>query len=341
MTWEDVLRNAKINFNGTCKVCKVCDGVECKGKVPGMGGIGSGRSFIRNIIDLSDIQIKTKCIHDVKEPDIKINFLGVDLDIPVIAAPITGLTTNMGGLITEWDYAYSIIKGCKDNGSLGFVGDGSTSEKYKIGLNAVKDNDGFGGSIFKPRINQDDIKERIAEANKAGVKFIGIDIDAILFTTMNVSGQSTGPKTSDELKELISLSNAPFILKGIMSKHDANLAIDIGAKAIVISNHGGRIIDSHPSSISVLKEISDFVDGRIKIIFDGGIRTGEDIFKAIALGADVVMIGRPFSIAAMGGGVDGISLYIEQLKSQLKKIMLLTGTKDIGLINKNSVIRNN
>jgi len=114
-------------------------------------------------------------------------------------------------------------------------------------------------------------------------------------------------------------------------------ATETGASAIVVSNHGGRITESHPSSISVLPEIVEAVKGKIKIIFDGGIRTGEDVFKALAIGADFVMIGRPFAVGVMGAGKEGIKVYLNKIKKEFKKIMLLTGCYSITDINKNKV----
>ena len=96
--------------------------------------------------------------------------------------------------------------------------------------------------------------------------------------------------------------------------------------------------ENHPSSISVLKKIAKEVKGKIKIIFDGGVRSGEDIFKAIALGADLVMIGRPFFMAVAGGEREGVKTLIDQYKNELVKIMLLTGAKDISSITEDMVI---
>ena len=123
-----------------------------------------------------------------------------------------------------------------------------------------------------------------------------------------------------------------------MTVTDAKKAVDSGAKAIVVSNHGGRVSENHPSSISVLKKICKEVKGKIKIIFDGGIRSGEDIFKAIAIGTDLVMVGRPFSVAVAGGDREGVKTLIEQYKKDLIKIMLLTGAKDISSINEEMII---
>ena len=337
-TWNEICKLAREKFNRACFACNECDGIECRGKIPGMGGIGNGNSFIRNYKDLKRILIKTKTIHTVSSVDTSVNFLGINLSLPVIIAPITGCDINLGGNISELEYAANIIQGAKDSGIIGFVGDGAQPELYKIGLQAIKDAEGFGGAIFKPRANQYEIIKRIEESNSSNIKFTGVDIDAAAFVTMSLMNQKVEPKSIEQLIELIQISQSPFIIKGIMCVEDAENAIKAGASAIVVSNHGGRITDNHPSSISILPEIVKAVKGKIKIIFDGGIRSGEDIFKAIALGADLVMIGRPFAIAVMGGNKEGVSILVKQYREELKKIMMLTGAEDIASITENMVI---
>lgn len=104
-----------------------------------------------------------------------------------------------------------------------------------------------------------------------------------------------GSKTVEELKEIISYAGVPFILKGIMTVNGAKKALEAGAAAIVVSNHGGRVLDQCPATAEVLPEIVEAVGGKMTILVDGGIRSGMDVFKALALGADGVLIGRPFS----------------------------------------------
>ncbi len=337
-TWNEICRLARERFNRACFVCNECDGIECKGKVPGIGGIGNGNSFIRNYRDVKRVLIKTKTIHDVKRVDTTVDFFGTELALPLIVAPISGCDVNLGGNISELEFDTSIVMGAKEAGIIGFVGDGAQSELYKIGLQAIKNANGFGGAIFKPRANQYEIIKRIEDAIKSNIKFVGIDIDAAAFITMESINQKVSTKSIEEIAELIKLSQIPFIIKGVMDIEDAENAIKAGSSAIVVSNHGGRITDNHPSSISVLNEISKAVKGKIKIIFDGGIRSGEDIFKAIALGADYVIVGRPFAIAAMGGNKEGVAILVKQYKEELRKIMLLTGTADIFSISENMVI---
>ncbi|MBW2590751.1 MAG: alpha-hydroxy-acid oxidizing protein, partial [Deltaproteobacteria bacterium] len=132
----------------------------------------------------------------------------------------------------------------------------------------------------------------------------------------------------------IEATSMKFILKGIMTPDDAKLAVDVGASGIVVSNHGGRVLDHTPGVAEVLPNISKAVGGQITIMADGGIRSGGDVLKMLALGADAVMIGRPFSIAAIGGLQEGVEKYIDEIKSELIQSMILTGCNDIISVDK-------
>jgi isopentenyl diphosphate isomerase/L-lactate dehydrogenase-like FMN-dependent dehydrogenase len=139
-------------------------------------------------------------------------------------------------------------------------------------------------------------------------------------------GRPVSPKPPKTLAKIIDQVEAQFILKGVMGAADAKMAVDAGARAIVVSNHGGRVLDHTPGAADVLPEIADAVKGQITILADGGVRSGGDVLKMLALGADAVMIGRPFSIAAIGGFEDGVSHYIARIAGELKAAMVLTGT---------------
>lgn len=110
-----------------------------------------------------------------------------------------------------------------------------------------------------------------------------------------------------------------------MTVHGAKKALEAGAKAIVVSNHGGRVLDNCPATAEVLPEIAAAVGDKMMILVDGGIRTGIDVFKALALGADAVLIGRPFVNMVYGGGAEGVSVYVEKLKAELSDTMAMCG----------------
>ena len=120
-----------------------------------------------------------------------------------------------------------------------------------------------------------------------------------------------------------------LILKGVLDAEDARLALAAGADAIVVSNHGGRQLDGAPSSISVLREVVEIIDGRCEVMFDGGIRSGQDIAKALALGARGTLIGRSFLYALAAAGEAGVIKAVEIMRSELRVTLALTGTTTV------------
>src|SRR6202453_2138374 len=120
-----------------------------------------------------------------------------------------------------------------------------------------------------------------------------------------------------------------LILKGVMDADDARFALAAGADAVVVSNHGGRQLDGAPSSISVLPEIVAAIDGRCEVLFDGGIRSGQDLAKALALGARGGMIGKSFLFALAAGGQAGVTRALEIIRDELRVTLALTGTGDV------------
>ena len=143
--------------------------------------------------------------------------------------------------------------------------------------------------------------------------------------------------TVAELREIIEYIKVPFILKGIMTVKGAQKALEAGAAGIVVSNHGGRVLDQCPSTAEVLPAIVDAVGGRMTILVDGGIRTGSDVFKALALGADAVLIARPFVTAVYGAGADGVAAYTAQLGNELADTMRLCGAPTLDAITRDMV----
>ena len=124
----------------------------------------------------------------------------------------------------------------------------------------------------------------------------------------------------------------PFIVKGVMTVEGAKKALEAGAWGIVVSNHGGRVLDHTPATCEVLPEIAAALKGRLQIFVDGGVRTGVDVFKMLALGADGGLIGRPLVTAAYGGGAEGVRLYMEKVIGELRDTMKMTGCATIAHI---------
>lgn len=328
MNWQEVKKTAKEKLKPYCRVCPVCNGVVCAGEVPGMGGVGTGSSFKANIEALNRYKLNLSTIHEVRQPDTEAEIFNEKLSLPVMAAPITGTTYNMGGAITEDVYCEEVITGSIMAGTIGWTGDGADPLMYGSGIEAIKKNNGKGIPIIKPRA-QDEIIKRIRLAEEANAIAVGIDIDGAGLITMALKGQPVSPKSPKEIEEIVRATNLPFILKGIMTLREAQIAYELGVKAIVVSNHGGRILDHTLGVAEVLPEIADKLKGKITIIADGGIRSGVDVLKLLALGADAVLIGRPVVIAVFGNGREGLKLYFETIKNELSQAMLLTGVNSV------------
>lgn len=325
---KEIGQKAREKMKGFCRVCRVCDGVRCAGEVPGMGGVGTGSSFTANIDALKKVQLNLRTLHSAKDPDISIEVFGKEISMPILPAPITGSDYNMGGALTEEEFIEMVISASKSVGTIGMCGDGGNPLFYDSGLKAIKEQEGHGIAIIKPREN-DEIKERAKRAEDIGAIAVGVDVDGAGLITMSLMGQPVGPKSLDELKDVISKVNLPFIIKGVMTPEEAQIAVEAGAKAIVVSNHGGRILDGTPGVAEVLPSIADKVKDKVTIFADGGVRAGVDVLKYIALGADAVLVGRPIIIGAFGGGKEGVKVVLDTMAKELKQAMILTGCKDL------------
>jgi 4-hydroxymandelate oxidase len=143
--------------------------------------------------------------------------------------------------------------------------------------------------------------------------------------------------TWKEMEWLISFAKIPVLLKGILNPDDAKKAIDIGASGIIVSNHGGRNLDTVPATIEALPSIAEAVNKKIVVLMDGGIRRGTDVIKAIALGANAVLIGKPICYALASGGADGVTKALQILKSEFEMAMALSGRSNIASIDKSLI----
>ena len=139
-----------------------------------------------------------------------------------------------------------------------------------------------------------------------------------------------------DLEWIQSFAKTPILLKGVLDPDDAEQAVKRGAAAVVVSNHGGRALDSVPATIDALPEIVDRVAGRIPVLVDGGIRRGTDVLKGLANGATAVLIGRPYLYGLAVGGSDGVRHVVEILRTELEAAMALTGRTSIGAIDRSA-----
>lgn len=322
---DDYRKTARELMQGYCRVCPICNGRACIGEVPGMGGLGTASSFHNNVSALARVTLNMTALHSVTEPDTSTTFLGVNLSMPVLAAPIGGAQFNMSKGFSEDDYIESVCGGCANVGILGCTGDGVPPFIIDGAVKTLSKHQGI--PFIKPWEGKE-LYEKIDRVLGCNPCAIGMDVDAAGLVTLRKMGRPVAPMPTETLAKLISYvheKNKPFIVKGIMTCEDAEKAIEAKADCIVVSNHGGRILDHCPGTADVLPKIARQVRKRIAIAVDGGVRTGTDVLKMLALGADVVFIGRPVCVAAVGGGTEGVQTYFTGIKQQLAQAMLLTG----------------
>lgn len=326
-------RIARSRFNNDfCWVCKVCDGGYCASGVPGMGGRGEMNSFRDNLVSLSEYRITPEYTEKKAAGPASLEFEFLRLESlrfagPILSAPITGSVTNMGGSITEYDYALETGHAMKQLNLMPTFGDGASADKYLVGLHAIEQL-GYGMPVFKPRSEQKELIRRIEAAARAGATAWGIDIDGVSFRTMVLRSAATSHKSLAELRELKEASHLPMVVKGVMTERDAAVAIEAGASAIIVSNHGGRVADGMPGVARVLPQISRFIRKQapqVQVLADGGVRSGADIFRMLALGAEAVLVGRPIAIMAVGLGRSGVASMLQHWLDELRSIMQVLG----------------
>ncbi|KAH8514202.1 hypothetical protein H0E87_007152 [Populus deltoides] len=136
---------------------------------------------------------------------------------------------------------------------------------------------------------------------------------------------------------LKSITNLPILIKGILTREDAIKAIEVGAAGIIVSNHGARQLDYTPATISVLEEVVQAVGRRVPVLLDGGVRRGTDVFKALALGAQAVLVGRPVIYGLAAKGEAGARKVMQMLKDELELAMALAGCPSVKDISRSHV----
>jgi len=311
------------------------------GKPLGLRGIGQGFSYLANFKALLRYRIKTKLIAQHMEPVLVTEFFGNKISMPVLGAPMSGLS-NVSN-ITEEDFAFGILEGCRLAGTIGCTG--TTSKTYDVhpGIAALNKVNGHGINIFKPQ-SQEVLLDLIKQSENEKAVAVGVDIDGAGSVNFSLAGKPVYRKTIDELRELKKSTELPFIIKGVMCAEDAINAIEARADVIGVSNHGGRVLDSGPGVADVLPEIVHAVresrnGTKVVITADGGVRTGFDVVKMLALGADFVLIGRPLAREAVSNGVEGVKRVLEYIQTDIRIAMLMTSCNNFKDIKETILIR--
>ena len=336
MTYQEVLSNARTCMGAFCKSCPTCNGLACKNTVPGPGAKGTGTGAIRNYQKWQELCVNMDTICENAEVDTSYDFFGHKMVLPVFVAPVGAVQLHYGDKFDDLTYNDVLVSACAQAGILAFTGDGVNAAVMEGAAKAIAKQNGCGVPTVKPW-NMELIEQKMALVNTADPYAIAMDIDAAGLPFLKNMQPPAGSKTVEELAQIAKWAKKPFILKGIMTVQGAKKALEAGASGIVVSNHGGRVLDQCPATAEVLPAIADAVGGKLTIFVDGGIRSGMDVFKALALGADAVLIARPFVNMVYGGGAEGVQVYVDKLKAELADTMAMCGAHSLSDIDRSMI----
>lgn len=304
----------------------------------------------RNVEAFAELRLKGRVLGEVTGGHTRLSLFGHVYDHPVFLAPVAyqklfhtegEMATALGAAVTQTLMVLSTL---------------STTSMEDVAR-------AHGTSLWFQLYLQRDRAvslELIRRAEREGYRAIMVTVDAPLAGIRNreqragfhlpdglspvnlpqgVAAAQTGPGQSlvfdtlmpvapgwGDIEWVLSEARLPVILKGILAPEDADRACRMGLAGIVVSNHGGRGLDTLPASIEVLPVIAEVVKGRVPVLLDGGVRRGTDVFKALALGASAVMIGRPYIHALAAAGPLGVAHAVRTLREELEIVMAMSGT---------------
>lgn len=336
MEYSEVIKNARTCIGPYCKACNVCNGAVCKNTMPGPGAKGVGDLAVRNYTKWQEVRINMDTICEQKPVKTKITLFGKKFSSPFFAGPVGAVKLHYGDKYTDQEYNDILVSSCAQNGIAAFTGDGTNYQVMIEATKAISNFDGMGIPTVKPW-DLGIISEKMELVKKSGAFAVAMDIDAAGLPFLQNLNPPAGSKSVEELKEIVKMAEIPFILKGIMTPKGALKAKEAGVQGIVVSNHGGRVLDQCPSTAEVLPSIVEAVGSDMKVFVDGGIRTGTDVFKALALGADAVLIARPFVTAVYGGQEEGVAAYVQKIQAELKDTMAMCGAFSLDEIQKDMI----
>lgn len=288
------------------------------------GAAETKATFHRNPRAFRQYLFRQKIFHDVSEPDISIELFGCTLPIPAITAPV-GSFSLIGP-----DAEREVAEGSERAGAMMF-----TSQAAKF------DPKGWRSAARSPLVfmaymnrGKEEVSEYAKTAEDLGFAAVGITMDTVKPVKIGDEvplstkdgkprrGHKSTPKDIEWMKQQVRL---PVVVKGIMGADDARVAVDSGADALVVSNHGGRILDFNRSALEALPEVVDAAAGKVPVLLDSGIRSGGDIVKAMALGARAVLTGRPIAWGVGAFGAHGVERVFAIFAEEMQRALTMTG----------------
>ena len=275
---------------------------------------------------MDSILIEERLIDSVVA-DTSIDFLGAKFDSPIMTPAFSHLGNYNGREYTGLEEYSMAAKECNILNFCGMMENDQFKKIADTGAKTVR--------IVKPYADNGKVKDQMQYAEHVGAFGIGMDIDHIFgHDGLDVVvGEDMAVQTMDMLRSYVELTKLPFVIKGVLSVLDAVKCAEIGAKAIIISHHHGRLPYAVPPMM-ILPEIKDALKNTdVKIIVDCGIATGSDVFKALALGADAAAVGRSMLPSLEKNGSEGVREFIRYTQNELRYIMSFTGFAKVEDIN--------
>lgn len=337
MNYAEVLESARKNIGPKCKACPVCNGIACGNTLPGPGSKGPGNGANDNYNAWRKIKVNMDTIVSNVEIDTSADFFGRKLSLPLFSAPIGSIRLQYNPTDDVKDFNEKCMAACEEKGVMHFYSTGIEALTQTAAIASRMAHGNAGIPVINPEADEAIFKQMTLCKEKQAPLAICVVVDSAGLPHLKACHGSAGTKSVDQLRKLKEEAQGPFVVKGIMTAKSALKAIDAGADAIIVSNHGGRVLADSPATAEVLEEIAKAVEGRAKIIVDGGIRSGLDMFKAYALGADFCMICRPVLISYYGAGKEGIECYFDKLREELTDIMYMCGARKVSDITRDMI----
>ncbi|KAE9603108.1 hypothetical protein Lal_00018613 [Lupinus albus] len=322
-------------------------------------------SLKENCNAFTRILFRPRILIDVSNIDLTTTVLGFKLSMPIMIAPTAMLK------MAHPEGEYAVARAASDAGTIMTLSSWATSSVEEVAST------GPGIRFFQLYVYKDRnvVTQLVRRAERAGFKAIALTVDTPLLgrreadiknrftlpghlTLKNFEGLDLGKldKTSDsglasyvagqvdrslswkDVKWLQTITSLPILVKGVLTAEDARIAAEVGAAGIIVSNHGARQLDYVPSTIMALEEVVKGAQGRLPVFLDGGVRRGTDVFKALALGASGIFIGRPVVFSLAADGEAGVRKALQMLRDEFELTMALSGCRSLKEITRDHVV---
>ena len=302
-----------------------------------MGAAESRATLRRNQAAFRRFLFRQRIFHDVTDPGTNVELFGRTLSTPALIAPIGSFSLAGEGAERE------VAAGAGRAGTMLFVSHAATStvQQWAESTSAPL--------VFMAYLNRgkEDTLRCVRLAESLGYAAVGATMDTVQpvkigdrvpLSTKDGKPRKGHPASPKDIEWLKRETSLPVVIKGIMGAEDARIAVKAGADALVVSNHGGRILDFNRAAVEALPEVVGAVGDRVPILLDSGIRSGGDIVKALALGAKAVLVGRPICWGVGAAGAQGVERVMRLLTEEIKRVLILTGVGSAREVNSSILI---